>query len=98
MRQLELRLRAPYRRRSETSRAAAESIEPVGCGLRARVLNALRAWGPMTDSELQERLEMDPSTQRPRRVELVRMGLVRDSGARRPTSSGRAATVWEVVT
>jgi hypothetical protein len=35
-----------------------------------------------------------PSTYRPRRVECVEFGLVRDSGLTRPTKSGRAAVVW----
>lgn len=97
MRQMELELRAPYRRGSSTSREAAERIEGAGSALRGRVLGALRTRGPMTDEELQVVLAMDPSTQRPRRVELVRLGLVRDSGARRPTLSGRSATLWEAV-
>lgn len=97
MRQLELVLRAPYQRGSETSREAAESIEEAGGALRGRVLGALRTRGAMTDGELQEFLAMDPSTERPRRVELVRMGLVRDSGVRKPTPSGRRATLWEAV-
>jgi hypothetical protein len=37
---------------------------------------------------------MNPSTQRPRRVELVEGGWVEDSGERRPTRSGMDAVVW----
>jgi len=47
-----------------------------------------------TDEEIQTWLGMNPSTQRPRRVELVKKGLVVDSGKTRQTRSGRKATVW----
>lgn len=49
-----------------------------------------------TDHELQTALRMNPSTVRPRRVELVERQLVIDSGRRRPTKSGRLAVVWVV--
>lgn len=47
-----------------------------------------------TDDEMQVSLNMNPSTQRPRRIELVERGLVVASGQRK-TRSGRAATVWK---
>ena len=87
---------APYVRGSETSKAAAEDIEPNAGTLRAKVFAALKGIGPVgyTDEELQNVLGMNPSTQRPRRIELVAAGLVADSGTTRKTRSGRAATVW----
>jgi DNA-binding IclR family transcriptional regulator len=51
--------------------------------------------GGLTDEEMQTRLGMNPSTQRPRRIELARRGLVVEGGTRR-TASGRMATVWRV--
>lgn len=89
----------PYQRHSETSKDAAHRIEPDAGTLRARVLAVLRAQphAGLTDQEMQTMLCMDPSTQRPRRVELVIEGFVRDSGRTRGTKSGRRATVWEVV-
>ena len=78
----------------ETSHEAAEKIaEPAGT-LRARVLSFIEYWGGATDEEIQLGLKMNPSTERPRRVELVERGLVEDSGETRPTRSGRKATVW----
>ena len=47
-----------------------------------------------TDEELQDWLDMNPSTERPRRVELVRAQLVYNSGRKRLTTSGRRAIVW----
>jgi hypothetical protein len=60
------------------------------------VLDLLRDVLPhgLTDEQMQTYLGMNPSTQRPRRIELVRSGLVVDSGFKRPTRSGRDATVW----
>ncbi len=50
-----------------------------------------------TDFEIQKASGLNPSTQRPRRIELVECGLVRDSGKTRPTPSGRKAVVWEII-
>lgn len=81
---------------TRTSNAAAESVRESAKSLRQRVLNHLLACGKAgaTDEEMQAALGMNPSTQRPRRGELVVLGLVCDSGATRPTTSGRQATVW----
>ncbi len=79
-----------------TSRAAAEAMRDEARTLRARVLWLLRALGAhgATDEEIQRALAMNPNTQRPRRVELVRDGRACASGQRRPTASGRQAVVW----
>ena len=52
---------------------------------------------PKTDEEVQLALGMKGNSVRPRRKRLELRGLVRDSGARRKTSSGRNAIVWEVI-
>jgi hypothetical protein len=91
---------APYQAHSETSREAAELIEPSSSTLRGRVYAFVSECGEekgATDDEMQVALRMNPSTQRPRRVELWRAGLVRDSGVKRPTRTGRRAVVWVVV-
>ena len=86
----------PYQSHSATSAEAAERAEPRAGTQRAVLLALLRA-APigMTDEEMQA--WMQPSTQRPRRVELVNAGLVEDSGDRMRTRSGRLATVWRAV-
>ena len=81
---------------SDTSKAAAEAIEPTAGTLRHAVMRFLRCCGCVgaTDEQMQLALQMNPSTQRPRRIELVKGGFAFDSSRRRPTTSGRAATVW----
>ena len=86
----------PHQRHSDTSRAAAASVRSSAASIRARVLEYLQRQGPKgaTDDEVQRALNLPGSTQRPRRVELIRDGMVRDSGRKRPTSTGRAAAVF----
>lgn len=84
-----------FQRRSETSKDAARRIESSAATLRARVLKYLNEHpSGATDDEIQEGLVMEGSTERPRRIELQRMGMVIDSGTRRQTRSGRSAVVW----
>ncbi|MFA4972932.1 MAG: hypothetical protein WC683_09980 [bacterium] len=81
---------------SVTSVEAAESIDHTRTGGRACLLRFLldQANHGATDEEMQTATGMNPSTQRPRRCELVEMGKVRDSSNTRPTKSGRKAVVW----
>lgn len=83
----------------ETSKAAAEQIKPDAATLRGIVLQLIveRAEHGATDEEIQRGLGLSGDTERPRRWELEKAGLVRDSGQRRRTSSGREATVWVAV-
>jgi hypothetical protein len=62
--------------------------------LRGRVYRYLCARGfrGATDNEIIVALGMKGSTERPRRIELWRMGLIEDSGLRRD-----GCTVWRVV-
>ena len=85
-----------YVRGSETSRRAAEEIEMNADSLRGRTYRYLIGRGNRgaTDEEIQTASGMNPSTQRPRRVELVERGLVKDSGQTRLTKSSRSAVVW----
>ena len=86
----------PFQKHSDTSLAAAFEAGPNAGTQQARVLEYLRKYHDIgaTDEDMQLYLGMNPSTQRPRRIELVQQGLVRDSGSTRPTRSGRQATVW----
>lgn len=89
-----------YQRHSETSRAAAIAILESADTLRGRVYRYIADHlnrDGVTDEQIQIGLQMNPSTQRPRRVELVEQGLVRDSGRTVETRSSRKATVWELV-
>ena len=89
---------APAQRHSPTSVAAAEAITPdVANACQHRVLAFLEDHGPATDEEIAAGLAMNPSTARPRRIELVRHGLVVEAGTRK-TASNRNATAWKANT
>ncbi len=85
----------PAQRHSPTSTAAAEAIIPHLPPLRLAVLLAIRgAADGLTDEEGVGVTGLSPNTWRPRRVELMRAGLVVDSGRTRRAKSGRRAVVW----
>ncbi len=88
----------PYQRHSDTSRTAAVAVEPKAGTLRAIVLAWLRNRGDDggTDEEMQVGIPMDGNTQRPRRRELQKTGMIRDSGNTRRTTSGKTSVVWIV--
>ena len=78
-------------------KASTSEIVSSAATLRQRVYECLKLCeNGATDEEMQVSLEMDGSTQRPRRVRLVELGMVRDSGRTSTTNSGRNAVVWEV--
>lgn len=81
---------------SATSREAAISMHRPAAQLRERVRAFIAGRGDSgaTDEEIAASLQLNPSTARPRRCELVEAGLVVDSGITRATHSGRQATVW----
>lgn len=88
---------APAQRHSVTSIESAKQIEPHLGPLQTKVLECLKRWPEgLTDLEIQDALGMDPSTERPRRGELERKKLIKNSGRTRATRSGRQAVVWEV--
>ncbi len=88
----------PFQRHSGTSIAAAGEMEECTTTLRGQIYRYLARClsNGATDDEIQVALNMNPSTQRPRRIELWDRGLVRDSGQRRKTRAGRNAAVWVV--
>jgi transcription initiation factor IIE alpha subunit len=91
--------RAPAVRGSVTSAAAADSLAPATLNAMQRRVYDLLVWRGetgATDEEIANELEMNPSTVRPRRIELARRGMIVESGSTRRTASGRMAVVWRV--
>lgn len=85
----------------DTAHVAAKAIKLRSGTQRAAVLVELfqanvSGLHGMTDETLQRTLRMGASSERPRRVELVRMGFVEDSTKREPTMSGMEAIVWTI--
>lgn len=79
----------------ETSREAAELIEPKAGSLRALILDHLREHPKgLTDSELQEQLNIAGNTERPRRRELEAAGRIQAIDFRK--INGRQCVVWAV--
>jgi hypothetical protein len=100
-RQLELGLDRPGKARRDgpdTSKRAALEVAPRTGTQRRRVLDAIASAssGGLTDEQLQTRLGMSGDSERPRRVELVEGGWIKDSGLRRPSGSGQDSIVWEL--
>lgn len=95
--QLELPFR-PYVPFSDpgTSREAAQELYPHVARLEALVLESIRQAGAfgMCDHEIEARTGLIHQTASARRRGLVLKGLVKDSGERRTTPSGRKARVW----
>ena len=87
---------APYQRHSATSKAAAKAIEPVAGTQRGRMLAQIKEFGffGMTDQDFARICFLPGDSVRPRRGELLKAGLIVDSGITRKTVSGRQATVW----
>lgn len=89
---------APAVQSSQTSLEAARSLEPeFRTAMQRKVYQFILARGELgaTDEECQRGIPMNPSTQRPRRVELADDGLIVRAGKRK-TASGRKADVWKV--
>tara|TARA_Y100000004_G_C8600091_1_gene280196 strand:+ start:130 stop:465 length:336 start_codon:yes stop_codon:yes gene_type:complete len=87
---------APFQRHSFTSKQAADQIQESAKTLRAKLFRFIKSRGQYgcTDEEAQTSLPMLPSTQRPRRVELANLGLIKKNGQTRKTKSNRNAAVW----
>lgn len=87
---------APFEKHSVTSFKAAVSVTPQLGKLQQIVLDFLRQHraANTTDEAMMDALNLGGNTLRPRRCELVKRGLVYDSGKTAPTRSGREAVVW----
>lgn len=86
----------PYVAGSATSHDAAESVKPKAATYREQVYRVIEMVGPVTDEQIANVLGMNPSTARPRRLELLRAGRIRAALVTQMTSSGRRAVAWEV--
>ena len=63
---------------------------------RKRIVEAIRQRGPLTADEVSGVLGIDRLYGRPRVSELVKSGVLVDSGIRRLNSGGRHANAWRV--
>jgi hypothetical protein len=91
--------RSPYQRHSPTSHEAARLLAPRLHAMELEILNLIAdsqaaAGTGMTDDELIA--DFGSQSARPRRIFLVKIGRLKDSGAVRKTRSGRNAVVWVI--
>lgn len=87
----------------ETSKQAYHKIKSDLSRQQQEVIKAftnLAYWGmpkPATSENLAANCTLDYEAVKKRMGELEKLGLVKDSGKRGKTSSGRSAIIWEVV-
>ena len=84
-----------FKGKQDTSYGASVYVAPRTGTVRAEVMNYLVIHGPSTDVEIQRGLGIVPNTERPRRVELVEGGFVKDSGKVK-RHHGREHILWEI--
>jgi hypothetical protein len=90
------KLKAPAQQHSPTSVKAADEVQRAVTGmLRAVLVHFAAAPEGLTDDELIAGMGR-PNTVRPRRVDLHRLGYIRDSQRTRKTAAGKDAVVWEI--
>jgi len=88
----------PFVRRSDTSKAAGDSVARSSRSVRVRVIAAITAAGlrGATCDQLELQLGLSHQTCSARIRELTKSGVIVDGGCRRPTRSGRGAVVWVI--
>lgn len=86
----------PAAGQTDTSAAAAKSIALATARIQRMAYYAIAEVGGrgLTAEELAARLGMERTTVQPRTSELKLLGLIRDSGFRRPNKSQKLAIVW----
>lgn len=84
--------------REECSVLAAISVTPSGAASQRAEIFALLCRHPegLTDEQIADTLKLNPSSARPRRLELEQAGAVKRVGTG-TTRSGRSAALWAVV-
>lgn len=82
-----------------TSEVAAARMKPHSARQRNEVLAVIVGAGEhgATDREIEHATGIRSNSITPRRGELRELGLIVDSGRRRPTDTGRPATVWVAI-
>lgn len=81
----------------DTAQQTARAARPFSGTARGRVLACIASSpGGMTDGEVCEALRMNPSTERPRRVECAREGWIEPLDITRPSAYGHPMQVWTV--
>lgn len=89
----------PFNTGSETSEAAALSQAEHLAKMNAMVIAFIRSRGShgATNYEIHAALGLLPQTASARRNGLAKLGLIQDTGTKRPTNTGRGAEVWILV-
>lgn len=94
-------MRPPFRHNAPkgTSEVAAQMIASRTPNQRARIYRAILSSGShgLTDDEGETQLDIFSASYSARRGELVKLGLIRDTGNRRLTQRGCPAAVWAAV-
>jgi len=70
-------------------------LEPSLNELQETVKNAVYVLGKATDNEIIQFTNLNPSTARPRRIELARLGVIEVAGDK-IQQNGRKATMWRI--
>lgn len=91
--QLILGADAPYQPESETSYEAAVATKLFKESLQTEVLTYIRRYGPVTDNQIIAGLHKGASSIRPRRIELMKDGKIRQAGTVTQLN-GRKAATW----
>lgn len=88
----------PGWQKTDTSKAAAKAMKPKAAWVRARVIDALTRFGPMTTVQIAKAVGLNYETVQPRLSEARAKDEVFDSGDRGPSRDpGKTAIVWTVV-
>ncbi len=83
----------PYQKHNAASRLASTAFATWSTKARPRVYEYIRLYGPCTDAEIQRWLQMNPNTERPRRIELENAGHIRPVGVS-DKGPGRVLFEW----
>src|ERR1044072_9478097 len=86
---------APALGKTATSRGMARKIAPRHKEAHRRILAMLRD-GPLNADEIAEKLGMDVLYCRPRVTEMKELGLIEETGEKRPSSRGNPMMVYRV--